>query len=88
MNWELMMTTVQTVSLLLGILVAMGTLRRRGDDRAADWAVMQRDIEYIRTKVDELPNFRDRLVTLEASNKQAHRRLDRLERQSENEHEK
>lgn len=81
MDINTIMNGVQTVSILLGIIVAATTLRGRDNQKAADLAVMQRDIEYIKDKVGELPGFRERITAVEESAKQAHKRIDRIERQ-------
>lgn len=79
MELSTIMDVIQTASILLGLVVAYGTIRRRHADDGAELAVMKKDIEYIKARVDDIGGMRDRLTAAEASTSQAHKRIDRIE---------
>lgn len=79
MEWQIILTGIQTASVLLAALVAMGTIKRRHADDVAELAVMKKDIEYIKSRVDDISGVRERLTAVESSAEQAHLRIDRLE---------
>jgi hypothetical protein len=79
MEWEIILTGIQTVSVLLAALVAAGTIKRRHSEDVAELAVMKKDIEYIKSRVDDISGMRERLTAVESSAQQAHLRIDRLE---------
>ena len=67
----------------LGVLVALiGNIRNwttGGKQEAAGDAEMRSDIKYIKEKLDRMDNIPERVVAVEESAKQAHKRIDRLE---------
>ncbi len=67
---------IQTASLVLGILVAIGTLRGRGDSKAAELAEIKTNVLHIKDKIDRMEAIPERVTAVEESAKQAHKRLD------------
>lgn len=47
---------LQTVSIILAVLVAYGTLRGRGDDKTKDMTEIKTDLKYIKELVGKIPN--------------------------------
>ena len=76
MTFEQVLSVIQTISLVLAIFVALGTLRGRGDDKATVLAVMQTDIKYIKEKIESVDGIRDVANCAATSAKSAHKRLD------------
>ena len=76
MSFEQTVSLIQTASLLLGIIVAVGTLRSRGDDKTVALTTMQVDIKYIKEKIEGVEDIRDVATDAKASAKSAHKRLD------------
>ena len=76
MTFEQTVSLIQTASLLIGIVVAVGTLRNRGDDKTVALTKMQVDIGYIKEKIEGIEDIRDIATDARASAKSAHRRLD------------
>lgn len=74
-----------TVITACGVLVALVSniisLRDKGRNQAAENAEMRSDIKYIREKVDRLDDIPTRMVAVEESVKQLHKRIDRLEKE-------
>lgn len=70
------MTVIQTVSLVVGVLVALGTLRGRGDSKAAELAEIKTNVLHIRKKLDRMDDLPERVVAVENSANSAHKRLD------------
>lgn len=67
---------LQTGSVLLAILVAVGTLRGRESDKTAELTEMRVDIKYIKERIDGMDRLREGLSAVEASTRSAHKRLD------------
>jgi len=67
---------LQTASIILTMLVAMGTLRGRKDDQVVNLTEMKSDIKYIKGQVEGLSDLPDRVTRVEESAKSAHKRLD------------
>lgn len=75
----------------LGVIVAMvatvyNMVKNGKKEAGADIGTiteMRQDIKHIREKVDRLENVPERLTKVEESNKQAHKRIDRLEEKTQ-----
>lgn len=80
MSWETIMTALQTVSIIAAILVAIGTLRSRSNERVEELAEMRADLRYIKAKVDDMPLMRERLTVVEHEASRAHERIDDLKK--------
>ncbi len=76
MGLQEIMSLIQTASVILAILVAVGTLRNRGDDKTTALVTMQMDIKYIKERIDGVDSLRDRITACESCAKSAHNRLD------------
>ena len=76
MDLKDVLALLQTASILLGIVVAAGTIRGRENDKTANLAEMRSDIKYIKEKVDGMKDIPDRIARVEESTKSAHKRLD------------
>ena len=82
MTWANIQSIIQTISVILAVLVATGTLRGREAERTAALTKIQLDIEYIKGRVSGYDEMRDRLIKVEQSVASAHRRIDEhLERE-------
>ena len=75
---------VQSVSLLIGIVVALGTVRGRKNEQIIQMTNIQKDIEYIKEKLNGHDALRDISRNAEQSAKSAHKRLDDHLRQEHN----
>lgn len=80
MSWETVLTALQTVSIITAILVALGTLRSRSSQRIEELAEMRADLRYIKAKVEDMPQMRERLTVLEHETLRAHERIDVVEK--------
>jgi hypothetical protein len=67
---------LQTASIVLAILVAVGTLKGRESDKNTNLVKMQMDIEYIKEKVGCMDTLKERITIGEASTRSGHKRLD------------
>lgn len=76
MDWAVLLQGLQTVSVIAAILVAVGTIRGRKNDEVSTLTEMRVDIKYIKEKINDVDEIRERLTTVEQSAKSAHRRLD------------
>lgn len=76
MQWSTVWSAVQTISVLLAIWVALGTVRGRRTQDVADLTEMKVDIKYIKQTVSEMDGLQQRVTLVEQSAKNAHRRLD------------
>lgn len=76
MDFSTLLQLLQTASVVLAMVVAVGTIRGRGDDKTIMLTEMRKDIDYIKRTVDCIPAQTKTLVELEASCKSAHKRLD------------
>lgn len=76
MDLSTVLQLLQTVSVVLAMAVAVGTIRGRGDDKTVMLTEMRKDIDYIKRTVDCVPAQTKTLIELEASCKSAHKRLD------------
>lgn len=79
-DWLMILTGIGTFIALIGNLI---TMRDRGKHQAAADAELRSDVKHIREKVDKLDDMPGRMVKVEESTKQAHKRLDRVEREME-----
>lgn len=80
MNWEVILTALQTVSIVAAILVAVGTIRGRANERVEEMAEMRADLRYIKAKVEDMPSMRERLSVIERDVSHAHERIDNVEK--------
>ena len=76
MTLEQVLAIAQTGALILTMMVAVSTLRGRGDDKTVALTVMQVDIKYIKEKVDGFEEIREVSTKAKASADSAHKRLD------------
>ncbi len=76
MNMATAMSAIQTISILIGVIVACGTLLSRQNSKVSDLTEMRTDIKYIKDIVRKIEPMSEKLVEVEASAKQAHKRLD------------
>ena len=76
MNLEQVLALAQTGALILTMVVAIGTLRGRGDEKTVALTTMQVDIKYIKEKIESVEDIRDVATGAMASAKSAHKRLD------------
>ena len=76
MTFEQVLAIAQTAALILTMMVAVSTLRGRGDDKTVALTVMQVDIKYIKEKVEGVQEIRDVATGAMTSAKSAHKRLD------------
>ena len=67
---------MQVLSAPLTLLVAVLTLKGKGDDKTAVLTKMQVDIDYIKQNTSCIPSQNDRLVKVESSAASAHKRID------------
>lgn len=81
MTWETIMTALQTVSIIAAILVAIGTLRSRSNQRVEELAEMRADLRYIKAKVEDVPHMRERLTVVEHETARAHERIDEVKKE-------
>lgn len=75
MTLEQILSVVQTGALILTIIVAVGTIRGRGDDKTVALTTMQMDIKYIKEKIENVEAVRDTAVKAKSSAESAHNRL-------------
>lgn len=80
MNIEVILTALQTVSIITAILVAIGTIRSRSNQRVEELAEMRADLRYIKAKVEDMPQLRERLTVVERDTARAHERIDDIKR--------
>lgn len=76
MSLEQVLALAQTGALILTMVVAIGTLRGRGDEKTVALTTMQVDIKYIKEKIEGVEDIRDVATDAKASAKSAHKRLD------------
>lgn len=76
MEFGTVLQIVQTVSVLLAILVAGGTLRGRNDDKAIKLTKMQSDIEYIKKSIDCIPVQSNSIIELKGDMNRLNDRFD------------
>jgi len=81
MEWTILLQLLQTGSIVIGILVAMGTLRGRKDEQVVQMANIQKDIEYIKEKISGNDTLRENAQSAGISARSAHKRLDEHLRQ-------
>lgn len=67
---------LQTLSVIAAIVVAVSTLKRRGDDKTVALTEMRVDIKYIKEKVNGYDSIKTELAKTTASAASAHKRLD------------
>lgn len=71
-----LLSTVQSASILIAVLVGCGTLLRRQNGKVSDLTEMRTDIKYIKETVSKINPMEIKLAEVEASAKQAHKRID------------
>lgn len=67
---------VQAISIVIGVIVACGTLLSRQNRKISDLTEMKVDIKYIKEKMDKIDPMTITLAEVEQSVKQAHKRID------------
>lgn len=75
-SFQTILQLLQTASVVIAMIVAVGTIRGRGDDKTSALTKMQVDIEYIKKTVDCIPQQSTQITALDSSCKSAHKRLD------------
>jgi len=81
-DWISLVTAAGVLVALIGNIV---TMRERGHTKAGEDAEMRSDIKHIKEQVDKLDDLPERVVKVEESTKQAHKRIDRMEQQKKGE---
>lgn len=76
MEWEMVLMIIQSVSVLLAIVISLGTIRRRDRDDGAATAEIRANITHIKDTMDGMAGFGARITGLEESTKSAHKRMD------------
>ena len=76
MDFQTMLSLLQTLSIILAIVVAFVTIKGKGDSKTADLTEMKVDIRYIKERIDGMEALRDLTVKAKASADSAHKRLD------------
>lgn len=76
MSMELILQLLQTASIVLAVVVAMGTIRSRENDRTSAATKMQVDIEYIKRQIDGFDKQTEKISEQEACCKTISKRLD------------
>ena len=67
LNLETFFQLLQTVSIIIGIFVAIGTVRSRKNDEIGNIVEMRTDIKYIKDKISEIDSIDRRLTVVEQS---------------------
>ena len=67
LNLETFFQLLQTVSIIIGIFVAIGTVRSRKNDEIGNIVEMRTDIKYIKDKISEIYSIDRRLTVVEQS---------------------
>jgi len=75
MSMELILQLLQTASVVLAVVVAMGTIRGRDNDRASTITKMQVDIEYLKRQIDGFDKQMEKISEQEACCKTISKRL-------------
>lgn len=75
MNFADLLSIIQTVSIVIGILVAVYRLKDRGEDKAGVIVEMRTDIRYIKDTVSKLESIPSKMVEVELSLKNAHEKI-------------
>lgn len=83
MNFNDILTILQSVSIILLIIVSLGTIKGRNKDETATLTEMRVDIRYIKDSLENMRGIEPRLFAVEESAKQAHKRLDEHIKRSE-----
>jgi len=78
-DWISLVTAAGVLVALISNIIA---LREKGYDRVGEDAEMRSDIKHIKEQVDKLDDLPERIVKVEESTKQAHKRIDRIEEQT------
>lgn len=78
-----MLSILQTLSVIAAIVVAVGTIKGRNDSSVEELAQMKADLRYIKERVDDLPDLRDRLIVVEQKSTRAHERIDDISKRIE-----
>ena len=76
MSMELILQLLQTASIVLAVVVAMGTIRGRDNDRTAALTKMQVDIDYIKQRLDAFDRQLVKNADMEAVCKAMNKRMD------------
>lgn len=75
MDFQNMLALLQTVSIIVGIWLAVGTIKKRGEDDVKNLADMQADVKYIKKQVEGMCGIPDRLTRVEETAKNTRDRL-------------
>jgi len=70
---------VAAIGVIVSMLTNIAALRDKRKTEVESVTEMRSDIKHIREKVDKFDDIPERMVAVEASAKQAHHRIDRLE---------
>lgn len=76
MTFETLLQTVQTASIIIAMIVALGTIRARNDDKNGALIKMQSDIDYIKKTVDCIPSQSKDLAILNQNYQNMSKRLE------------
>jgi len=74
-------TLITTFGILVALVSNLRSMREKGQSQAAGDAELRSDVKHIREKVDKMDDIPGRMVKVEESTKQAHKRIDRVERE-------
>jgi hypothetical protein len=83
MTFQDLMQLLQTVSILIAILIGVGTLRGRSDDKNTLLVEMRKDIEQIKKDTACLPNQGNMLMQHQYALEELQRRVNALEKKGE-----
>lgn len=70
------LTLIQTISIVIGIIVGCGALLSRQNSKVADMADIKNDLKYIKDTLTDMKPIPERLVKVEQSVASAHKRID------------
>ncbi len=76
MTFGEILQVLQTLSVIAALIVAVGTIRGRGDDKTAAMTEMRVDIKYIKEKVNGFDGLKIDTSKALQSASSAHKRLD------------
>ena len=74
-------TLITTFGILVALVSNLRSMREKGQSQAAGDAELRSDVKHIREKIDKMDDIPGRMVKVEESTKQAHKRIDRVERE-------
>ena len=79
MDWASLQGWIQTGSVILTMIVALGTIRGRNNESVETLATIKADISHIKQKVDSLDGTEVSIADLQGRVKRLERRVDKLE---------